>query len=106
MSANNQIIVAPLPENLEKYAVWEDGCVDNPFNFSAKPLAVFDTLEEAISRADDECQDNPPVEYGVTVILRSKISGYEELAWDEFPEHKYLGVKYIPRVKVGSLRND
>lgn len=79
MSSNDQVIVAPFPEDLNKYAVWHDGCVDNPFNFSRTPSGIFDTLEEAVSRADDMCGPTYgyPVEYGVRIILRSKISGYD-----------------------------
>lgn len=92
MSANDQVIVAPFPGNLEKYAVWHDFCVDNPFDFSAKPIDVFDTLEEAVLRAEEECDWT--VEYGIHIITRSKITGYEPRVWDVFPEYKYLGAKY------------
>lgn len=97
MSANDQVIVAPFPENLDKYAVWHDGCVDNPFNFSAKPLNLFGTLEEAIAYAEWTCDKNAPVEYGIRIIRRASISGYQRHDdWDdEFPNNKYLGPKFV-----------
>lgn len=96
MSANNQIIVAPYPENLDKYAVWHDGCVDNPFDFSAKPIGTFDTLEEAIEKANAEEDRIDIVEYGMSMILRKDVLRYEMRVWDEFPDYKYLGVVRVP----------
>lgn len=94
MSANNQIKVAPWPKDLEKYAVWYDGCVDNPFNYGLDPMGVFDTLEEASNKASEELErssdQGAPIEYGVHIIVRSRVSGYKEVVWDEFPEYKYL----------------
>lgn len=96
MSANNQIIVAPWPEDLEKYAVWHDGCVDNPFDFSAKPRAVCDSLEEAMLAANSEIKEYEKagayVEYGINFIPRSSVAGYKPMVWDEFPEYRYLGI--------------
>jgi hypothetical protein len=95
MSANNQIVIAPYPEDLEKYAVWHDGCVDNPFDFGQKPLGIFDTLEEAIGRGNAECDDPYGiVEYGVWITLRDRVAGYEMSTWEEFPDYRYLTPKY------------
>ena len=93
MSANNQIIVAPVPSDLERWGVWHDGCVDNPFDFRAEPLAVFDTLEAAMARAEAECEPDEMgflVEYGVRFISRQSVAGYEVVTWDEFPDYTYL----------------
>jgi hypothetical protein len=96
LSANNQIVVAPFPKDLEKYAVWYDGCVDNPFDYSCPPVGVFDTLEEAVTKASKEEERSldlgAPIEYGVHIILRSRVDGYERTVWDEFPDYKYLAM--------------
>lgn len=91
MSANNQIIVAPYPDDLTKYAVWLDGCVDNPFNFGSKPRGVFDDLEEAMIVADQVMRDNI-VEYGIHFIPKAAVKGYSERTWGVHTEYKFLGV--------------
>ena len=93
MSANNQIVVAPFPEDLEKWAVWYDGCVDNPFDFGGKPMEVFDKLEDAMNLASKELGPDEMgfcVEYGIRFVPRETITGYANCVWDEFPEYKYL----------------
>lgn len=92
MSANNQIIVAPYPKDLDKYAVWHDGCVDNPFDYSTNPLGVFDTLEEAVIHANKEVDRFIVVEYGIHITTKDSVQRYEEAVWDEFPDYKYLAI--------------
>lgn len=93
MSANNQIVVAPFPEDLNKWAVWHDGCVDNPFDFSGKPLEVFDNLEDAMEKASNELGPDEMgfcVEYGIRFVPRENVTGYTKCVWDEFPNYTYL----------------
>lgn len=89
MSANNQLVLGPYPADLDKYAVWMDLCVDNPFDFSTAPLAVVDTLEEAHRVAYMEMTEGV-VEYGMRVVLRDTLERYEQQTWDEFQDYKFL----------------
>lgn len=100
MSANNQVIVAPFPEDLEKYAVWHDGCVDNPFDYSRKPYAIVELLEEAIEKGDQLSDEVMIVEYGMSITLRKDVLGYETKIWEEFPDYSYLGMIRVPSTHV------
>lgn len=91
MSANNQIVVAPLPEDLDRWAVWHDSCVDNPFDFGQNPIGIYDDLEDAMIRAHEECM-NYTVEYGVNFIPRKHVPAYGKVRDSEYPEYEYLGV--------------
>jgi hypothetical protein len=89
MSANNQIIVAPYPKDLTRYAVWHDSCVDNPFDFGSEPIAIFDDLEEAMTKAD-QVMRNDIVEYGIQFIPKASVSGYSIKRWPTGTEYTCL----------------
>ncbi len=63
MSANNQILIVKVDG---KYNVYENPCVDNPFNWKKeKPIARQPTLDGAIKVAEKQ-----HAEYGYSVLMR------------------------------------
>ena len=70
MSSNNQVVII---EKKEKFYIYENLCVDNPFHPTKKDLLkIKDDLKEAIKFAQEYCKEYPFVEYGYTIQLKKK----------------------------------
>ena len=66
MSTNNELIILKNDKHKRKpFEVHENFCVDNEFEASGSTiLERFETLIDAISFANDYCNEWPGVEYG------------------------------------------
>jgi hypothetical protein len=106
MSENNQLIVAPYPGNLDRYAIWIDPNVNVPFDFSLEPVAVYDTLD-AVMDASFKIQRNGLYKYGIYFLPRDAILGYSTKRDASYG--KYLGPDGPeghgdPLTQIGDLR--